>query len=64
MFLQYFNRMSCTHALCVPADVQNVSRLQTSNMRIQPSPDFINAVILRNNMCDTFTARRYIIKSN
>lgn len=60
MSLQYFYRMPCTHALSVPADVQKVSGLQTltSNVRIQPSPDFIYGVVLRNDVCDAFTVRR------
>lgn len=60
MSLQYFHRTSCTHALRVPGDVQKVSRLQTltSIVRIQPSPDFIYVVVLRNEMCDVFTVRR------
>ena len=59
MSLQYFNRMSSTHALRVPADVQKVNRflVLSGEPRAKPLPDFIPIVVLRNHVCDTLTVR-------
>lgn len=64
MSMCYLHRMTSTHALCVPADVQEVnSKALTPSLRLQPRPDLSATVILRNNMCDAFTVEKQQIKS-
>lgn len=50
--------MSRLHAVCVPADVQQVSRRSTSELRVEPRPDLGATVVLRDDVCDTFTGKR------
>lgn len=58
MSVQYLHRMSRLHALCVPADVQQVSRCSTSELRVEPRPDLSATVVLRDDVCDTFTVKK------
>ena len=65
MPVQDRDRVACPHALCVPADVQQVSRRQASapTLGVQPRPGLIARVVFTNNMCDSFTAEETVFNT-